>query len=35
MLPRIARRSLPPRELRLGCELIVRESCGAALGRAN
>jgi GntR family transcriptional regulator of arabinose operon len=35
MLERIARRSLPPRELRLGCELIVRESCGAALGRVN
>jgi GntR family transcriptional regulator, arabinose operon transcriptional repressor len=35
MLERIARRSLPPREVRLGCELIVRESCGAALGRAT
>jgi GntR family transcriptional regulator, arabinose operon transcriptional repressor len=30
MLERISRRALPPRELRLGCELIVRESCGAA-----
>jgi DNA-binding LacI/PurR family transcriptional regulator len=29
MLERIARRNLPPREVRLGCELIVRESCGA------
>ena len=34
MLGRIARRRLPPRELRLDCELIVRESCGAKLPRA-
>jgi DNA-binding LacI/PurR family transcriptional regulator len=31
MLERIARRTLPPRELRLDCELIVRDSCGANL----
>lgn len=29
MLQRIARPDLPPRETRLACELIVRESCGA------
>src|SRR6266480_2900551 len=29
MLERIAQRDLPPREVRLHCELIVRESCGA------
>jgi len=34
MLERIRRRTLPPRELRLDCELIVRESCGAKLPRA-
>lgn len=34
MLERIARRTLPPRELRLDCELIVRDSCGAKLQRA-
>jgi len=34
MLERIARRTLPARELRLDCELMVRESCGAALARA-
>jgi GntR family transcriptional regulator, arabinose operon transcriptional repressor len=34
MLERIARRTLPPRELRLECELIVRDSCGAKLARA-
>jgi DNA-binding LacI/PurR family transcriptional regulator len=30
MLDRIARRDLPPRDILLHCELIVRESCGAA-----
>ncbi len=35
MLERIARPSLPPREVRLGCELIVRESCGARLARRS
>ena len=35
MLERIARPTLPPREVRLGCELIVRESCGARRGRAS
>jgi GntR family transcriptional regulator, arabinose operon transcriptional repressor len=34
MLERIARPTLPPRELRLDCELIVRDSCGAKLARA-
>lgn len=34
MLERIARRTLPPRELRLDCELIVRDSCGAKLACA-
>jgi GntR family transcriptional regulator, arabinose operon transcriptional repressor len=34
MLERIARRTLPPRELRLDCELIVRDPCGAKLPRA-
>ena len=34
MLERLARRTLPPRELRLDCELIVRDSCGAKLARA-
>ena len=34
MLERIARRTLPPRELRLDCELIVRDSCGAKLASA-
>jgi GntR family transcriptional regulator, arabinose operon transcriptional repressor len=34
MLERITRRTLPPRELRLACELIVRDSCGAKLARA-
>ena len=33
MLERIARPNLPPREVRLGCELIVRESCGVSLAR--
>lgn len=28
MLERVARRDLPPRDTRLRCELIVRESCG-------
>jgi GntR family transcriptional regulator of arabinose operon len=32
MLDRIARRDLPPRDILLHCELIVRESCGAAAG---
>src|SRR5438876_230641 len=35
MLERIARPTLPPREVRLGCELIVRESCGAAMARGR
>jgi GntR family transcriptional regulator, arabinose operon transcriptional repressor len=35
MLERIARPTLPPREVRLGCELIVRESCGARRDRAS
>jgi GntR family transcriptional regulator of arabinose operon len=30
MLERVARKDLPPRDILLGCELIVRESCGAA-----
>jgi GntR family transcriptional regulator, arabinose operon transcriptional repressor len=30
MLARIARPTLPPREVRLGCELVVRESCGSS-----
>jgi GntR family transcriptional regulator, arabinose operon transcriptional repressor len=30
MLDRIARRDLPPRDILLHCELIVRDSCGAA-----
>ena len=34
MLDRIARRTLPPRELHLDCELTVRDSCGAKLARA-
>jgi GntR family transcriptional regulator, arabinose operon transcriptional repressor len=34
VLERIARRTLPPRELHLDCELIVRDSCGAKLARA-
>ena len=29
MLERVARRDLPPRDILLGCELVVRESCGA------
>jgi DNA-binding LacI/PurR family transcriptional regulator len=29
MLERIARRDMVPREVRLSCELVVRESCGA------
>jgi DNA-binding LacI/PurR family transcriptional regulator len=29
MLQRVARADLPPRETRLSCELIVRDSCGA------
>jgi GntR family transcriptional regulator, arabinose operon transcriptional repressor len=29
MLQRIAQRDLPPRDTRLSCELVVRESCGA------
>jgi GntR family transcriptional regulator, arabinose operon transcriptional repressor len=35
MLERIERRTLPPRELRLDCELIVRDSCGAKLAAAT
>jgi len=31
MLERIARPDMVAREVRLGCELIVRESCGARL----
>ena len=29
MLTRIAQRDLPPRDVRIPCELVVRESCGA------
>jgi DNA-binding LacI/PurR family transcriptional regulator len=29
MLDRISNPSLPPRDILLGCELIVRQSCGA------
>ena len=32
MLERVARRDLPPRDVLLHCELIVRESCGATRG---
>lgn len=35
MLQRIARPDLPPRETRLSCELIVRDSCGSRSGRAT
>ena len=35
MLERIAQRDLPPREVRLHCELIVRESCGATPSRVR
>jgi len=35
MLARIARPELPPRDTRLHCELIVRESCGAAFAAAD
>jgi len=31
MLDRLQDRTATPREIRLGCELVVRESCGAAL----
>ncbi|HET7218566.1 MAG TPA: substrate-binding domain-containing protein [Vicinamibacterales bacterium] len=31
MLERVARRDLPPRDILLACELIVRESCGAKM----
>jgi DNA-binding LacI/PurR family transcriptional regulator len=30
MLERIARSELPVRDVRLQCELVVRDSCGAA-----
>lgn len=33
MLQRIAQRDLPPRDTRLSCELVVRESCGARRDR--
>lgn len=33
MLQRIAQRDLPPRDTRLSCELVVRESCGAKSDR--
>ncbi|HLQ11974.1 MAG TPA: GntR family transcriptional regulator [Steroidobacteraceae bacterium] len=33
MLERIARPDLPPRDTRLHCELIIRESCGASISR--
>jgi DNA-binding LacI/PurR family transcriptional regulator len=29
MLERVARKDLPPRDILLDCELIVRESCGS------
>lgn len=32
MLERVARRDLPPRDILLACELVVRESSGAAAG---
>ncbi len=35
MLQRVARRDLPPREIRLPCELIVRDSCGAGMALAR
>jgi len=33
MLQRIAQRDLPPRDVRLPCELVVRDSCGARADR--
>ena len=35
MLDRVARKNLPPRDILLDCELIVRESCGGASGRSS
>jgi GntR family transcriptional regulator, arabinose operon transcriptional repressor len=35
MLERIARPDLPPRDIRLNCELVVRESCGASMQRSG
>ena len=35
MLDRIARRDLPPRDILLHCELVVRESCGGVAGSAS
>lgn len=35
MLDRIARRDLPPRDILLNCELIVRDSCGGARSAAS
>ena len=35
MLERIARRDMIPRDVRLSCELIVRESCGARLAPSS
>ncbi len=35
MLERVARRDLPPRDVLLHCELVVRESCGARLASQN
>ena len=35
MLDRIANRDLPPRDVLLGCQLIVRKSCGARAGVAR
>jgi DNA-binding LacI/PurR family transcriptional regulator len=35
MLDRIARRDLPPRDILLHCELIVRESCGGVARGAS
>jgi len=35
MLERIARPDLPPRDIRLNCELVVRESCGASTQRSR
>lgn len=34
MLERVARAELPPRDILLHCQLVVRESCGARLPRA-
>jgi DNA-binding LacI/PurR family transcriptional regulator len=35
MLDRVARAHLPARDILLGCDLIVRASCGAAIGKSS